>query len=1058
MPVFRSRCNSPASSGVVRLALLALVALPLTLWIANRDTRAAGTISLTTHGTAYVQDFNTLASSGTANTSVPTGWDFSESGTNANTTYRAGTGSDNTGDTFSFGATGNAERAFGGLRSGTLVPLIGAQFTNNTGGTITSLRVAYTGEQWRLGQNTTGRAADRLDFQLSTSATSLTTGTWTDHDALDFSSPVVAGTVGALVGNVAPNRTALDFTITGLSIPDGASFWVRWADSDLIPGADDGLSVDDFSLTPSGPPPALPTLTLNGVTRAEGNSGTTTFGFTVALNKPAGAGGVTFDIATADDTAIADGDYITTGLTNQIIPAGDSTYTFNVPVNGDTTFEDDEAFLVNVTNVVGASVVDAQARGVIVNDDSGCGLSLTAIHAVQGSDAASPLANTIVSIQGVVSASYQGSGQFGGYFVQEEAGDTDADPQTSEGIFVFSPTIVNAGDTVRVTGRVTEFGAAGLGLTELTAVSRVEVCATGASVAPTTVSLPVPTPASFEAFEGMLVTFAQPLVATDTFTLGRFGEVALALDARLPIPTHAATPGAPAQAVRDLNLRSRVLLDDGNNQQNIDPTIHPIGGLSATHTLRTGDTVTALTGVLEQRFGEYRVQPIGPVPFVASNPRPVAPAGVGGSLRVASFNVLNYFNGDGSGGGFPTARGASTPAEFARQRAKTVNAILGTGADIVGLMELENDAPGNSAIEDLVTGLNATAGAGTYDYVDTGIIGTDEIRVGFLFKPGVVTRLGTYAIIDSTVDPTFIDTLNRPSIAQTFVDNTTGARLTVVVNHLKSKGTDCDHVGDPDVGDLQGECNATRTKAAQALVRWLATDPTGALDADVLLIGDMNSYRLEDPITALRAGGYVDLQTPQSYSYVFDGESGYLDHALASPTLAAQVTGITEWHINADEPIVLDYNVEFKTAGQVTSFYSTEPYRSSDHDPVVIGLALVPPFAFGGLQRPVSGAMTDVKAGSSVPLKFSLGGDKGLNIFVPGSPTSAPIECGTNPVGRTVGDTIATAGGSSLAFNPATGYYTLVWKSEQAWAGTCRRVTLQFTDGSWQRADFFFRH
>ena len=145
----------------------------------------------------------------------------------------------------------------------------------------------------------------------------------------------------------------------------------------------------------------------------------------------------------------------------------------------------------------------------------------------------------------------------------------------------------------------------------------------------------------------------------------------------------------------------------------------------------------------------------------------------------------------------------------------------------------------------------------------------------------------------------------------------------------------------------------------------------------MILIGDMNSYRLEDPITAFRAGGYVDLQTAQSYSYVFDGESGYLDHALASPTLAPQVTGVTEWHINADEPTVLDYNVEFKTAGQVTSFYSTEPYRSSDHDPVVIGLALVPPFEFSGLRRPVNGALSEVKAGSSVPLKFSLGGDKG---------------------------------------------------------------------------------
>ena len=132
-----------------------------------------------------------------------------------------------------------------------------------------------------------------------------------------------------------------------------------------------------------------------------------------------------------------------------------------MPVKGDTTFEDDETFVVKVSNVVGASLVNAQAQGVITNDDSGCGLSLTAIHTVQGNGAISPLANTIVSIQGVVTGDYQGSGQFGGYFVQEEDEEADADPQTSEGIFVFSPTSVNAGDTVRVTGTATEFGRRG---------------------------------------------------------------------------------------------------------------------------------------------------------------------------------------------------------------------------------------------------------------------------------------------------------------------------------------------------------------------------------------------------------------------------------------------------------------------------------------------------------------------------------------------------------------------------------------------------------------------
>jgi hypothetical protein len=226
----------------------------LTVAAIGTTTAAAAAISINTIGSANTEDFNTLASSpdnGTSS-SVPTGWYFSESGANANTTYRVGTGSNTTGDTYSFGASGSTERAFGTLLSGSLVPTIGAQFTNNTGSSISDLLIAYTGEQWRLGQNTTGRAADRLDFQFSLNASSLTTGTWVDYDSLDFSSPVVAGTVGALNGNGAVNRTGLSFLISGLSIADGASFWIRWADSDLAPGAEDGLAVDDFSLTARG--------------------------------------------------------------------------------------------------------------------------------------------------------------------------------------------------------------------------------------------------------------------------------------------------------------------------------------------------------------------------------------------------------------------------------------------------------------------------------------------------------------------------------------------------------------------------------------------------------------------------------------------------------------------------------------------------------------------------------------------------------------------------------------------------------------------------------------
>jgi hypothetical protein len=191
----------------------------------------------------YTQDFNTLASTTTSSV-VPTGWFFSESGTNANTTYNVSFGSSNEGNTYSFGAVSNTERAFGGLLSGSLVPTIGAQFQNNTGSPITQLPIQYTGEQWRLGA--TARV-DRLDFQYSLNATSLTTGTWIDVDQLDFIAPVTAGTVGALDGNSAPNRTGIQYMITGLNIANGSTFWIRWTDFNAT-GADDGLAIDDFSL------------------------------------------------------------------------------------------------------------------------------------------------------------------------------------------------------------------------------------------------------------------------------------------------------------------------------------------------------------------------------------------------------------------------------------------------------------------------------------------------------------------------------------------------------------------------------------------------------------------------------------------------------------------------------------------------------------------------------------------------------------------------------------------------------------------------------------------
>ena len=359
---------------------------------------------------------------------------------------------------------------------------------------------------------------------------------------------------------------------------------------------------------------------------------------------------------------------------------------------------------------------------------------------------------------------------------------------------------------------------------------------------------------------------------------------------------------------------------------------------SLANDLRAGDQLTNVTGVLDYHFGTWAVQPTEAADYTPANPRPEVPE-VGGDLTVASFNVLNYFTTIGS-------RGAESDFEFERQEAKIVSAIAAIDADVVGLIEIENSAT-DAAVATLVTALNETMGAGTYAYIPTGRLGTDVITNALIYQPASVRPLGVEAVLDSTVDPTFLSN-NRPALAQTFAPVGTGEPVTVVVNHLKSKGSAC--AGDPDTGDGSGNCNLTRTAAAEALVKWLATDPTGQDTVGrELIMGDLNSYDKEDPIDALIAGGYTDLllrdQGEEAYSYVFDGLVGYLDYALAGKELAADVTGADVWSINADEAPILDYNVNFKSASQVEQWFAPDAFRSSDHDPVIVGIDLdtVPP-------------------------------------------------------------------------------------------------------------------
>lgn len=715
-----------------------------------------------------------------------------------------------------------------------------------------------------------------------------------------------------------------------------------------------------------------------------------------------------------------------------------------------------------------------------------CSDSYTAIYSIQGSGLSAAITG-VVTTQGVVVGDFEGAASLGGFYVQDPVG--DGDPATSDGIFVFtgSADLVSAGQYVRVTGYARErFGQTALNgaNSNSSAVPAANIvdCGTGL-VTPIDVTLPFADATAPERFEGMLVRFPQSLVIAEYFNFDRFGEIVLALP--LPGETRPFTgtavdePGAPANARTLANSLRRITLDDVNSAQNPVVLRHPNGNpFSLTNRFRGGDTVQNAIGVLGYDFSLYRIMPTGPADYVVVNPRPLTADHVG-DLQVAGVNALNYFLTLDYPTGDPLdntcgplqnveCRGADDVGEFVRQRTKLLAALVGTDADVIGLSEIENTL-GVDPLADLVSGLDDITGAGTYAAINTGVIGTDAIRVGFIYKPAAVTPTGSFSILDSSVDPRFLADLNRPSLAQTFVENATGERFTVVMNHLKSKGSACP--GDPDLGDGQGNCNLTRTAAAQALVDWLATDPTGSGDPDFLIIGDLNAYGMEDPVDAAIAGSDDALSTaddytnliatylgPYAYTYVFDGQFGYLDHALASYTLAPQATGVSTWHINADESDVLDYDTTFKPAEQ-EALYEPNEFRTSDHDPVIIGLRLASAWDFGGFGSPISPppATNTVKAGAAVPVKFSLNGDHGLNIFAAGYPRVVPSSSctvtATDPVEETV-----TAGGSALSYDPATELYTYVWKTQKAWAGTCRRLELKFTDGlTTAYAEFYFR-
>lgn len=603
---------------------------------------------------------------------------------------------------------------------------------------------------------------------------------------------------------------------------------------------------------------------------------------------------------------------------------------------------------------------------------------------IQGSGTTSPYAGARVETTGVVVGDFQGASQLAGFFLQDGAG--DGSPMTSDGLFVLAPgaTNVNLGDVVTVVGTVAEK----LQNTRIQGVTSVVVSGRAPLPAAATLALPESTNGDLERYEGMRVALPAGVTVSGMHFLGRYGQLTLAgpgddgAPGRLFQPTSLFPPRSQgAVALADENARRILILDDGQDvsplgdHPNPVPYLGPAPGI----VLRSGDAVQNAVGVLDQgRINsdlvmpgvDYRLHPTSAPTFVAQSLRTARPPAVAGRLRFASFNVLNYFsttdNGPNVCGPARTlhCRGADTTTERARQREKILAALTGLTADVIGLVELENNA--SAAVQELANGLDSTAGPGAWAFVNTGTIGTDAVKVAFLYRTAKVAPWGSFRTLSNAVDVRAIDTKNRPALAQTFREKSTGELVTAVVNHWKSKGSDCNRASapgelvDPDTGDGQGHCNRTRTSNAEALRDWLASDPTESGDSDFLILGDLNAYGQEDPVRTLLAAGYTDVVAarlgPQAYSYGFDGWAGRLDHALANASLDLQIQGVALWHINADEPAVLDYNTERNPPG----YYAANAYRSSDHDPVLVGVSLcVDRTDLAALQAEIRTAPTD---------------------------------------------------------------------------------------------------
>lgn len=884
-------------------------------------------VSLTALSLSYTQSFDTLASSstGTLAANTPDGWGFVETGANANTIYTAGTGSGTAGDTYSFGAAAGTDRAFGQIDSNSLSSRLGAVFTNNTGSTVTSLDIAYTGEQWRSGD--TANVADVLDFEYSTDATSLTTGTWTAVNELDFTSLQTTATAGALDGNAAANRAARSHSVTGLSIPNGATFWIRWVSAN-IGGNDDGLAIDDFSITPQGGSPVDNPPTVAATAPADNaNNIAVNANVSVTFSEPVTATGSSFQINCA-----------TSGAHPFALTGGATTYTLDPA----TDFTQGEVCTVTV---FAAQVADQDGTPNNLAQDyvfkfTVINTAPVAIHDIQGAGATSPLVGQTVTTNGIVTLLKTGTNNGGAassFFLQAPDAGADADPNTSEGILVFTSTIptVAVGDAVSVTGTVVEFN----GMTEISPVSSISIISSGNAL-PTPITLtsaildPTAAPAQpqLEKYEGMRLSAASltTVAPNDGFYDVYTVITGVPRPLREPgIPISLAVPPDPTTGVPDCCIPRW----DQNPERLLVDTNARAGAPLNPYTSNVAFTNVA--GLLDFAFGQYRFIPDAALNASANMSAVPVPAPAADEFTVGGFNVENFNNN----------------AVQRQKAALTIRDVLRL-PDIVGMIEIF-ELSGLQALAAEVNTISPGVNYQAYLVEADGTAGDADQDVAFLVN---TARVQVNSVTQRNATETFVNPNNgqseilndRPPLVLNATIQPSGANVPVivVVNHLRSF-IDIDQ--DPGEG---ARVRAKRKAQAESLARLLQELQTNNPATSIVSVGDYNAYQFSDgytdPVATIKGNPTPDdqivvdqspdlvnpdffnlvdkLPISERYSFIFEGTPQALDQVLVNTVANARNTRIAAARVNADFP-------EVPAAAYAAN--AARPERNSDHDPLV---------------------------------------------------------------------------------------------------------------------------